>query len=164
MIEDASFWIKKLDLTPHPEGGYYKETYQSQDIVKEKALPFRFQDDRSFSTAIYYLLDRCVSKFHRLKSDEIWHYYYGGSLTIYIINSKGELEENRLGLNLDQKESPQIMVPHGSWFGAKLNNPSGFALVGCTVSPGFHFNDFVLADHTLSEQFPQYAEIIKELT
>ncbi len=145
--------IQYLDLHPHPEGGYYRETYRAAARIAEL--------DRSYATAIYFLLKSDqVSAFHRIKSDEIWHFYRGSSLTIHVINDAGEYQPLNLGPGAFQR-----VVSAGSWFGATVDEPDSFALVGCTVAPGFDFADFEPGDQeTLLKQFPQHAELIKRLT
>ena len=102
--------------------------------------------------------------FHRIKSDELWHYHAGSSLSIYVLESNG-LTIFKLGPHLEQDESLQVMVPAGCWFGAKVNDPNSYTLSGCTVAPGFDFNDFELANReTLLKTFPAHHRIIEQLT
>lgn len=165
-MRDAQYWLEKLKLLPHPEGGFFIETYRSEEVYHEKHLPERFTGERNISTSIYYLLenDQC-SKLHRIKSDEMWHFYDGSGLIIYAIDAKGNLTENKLGLNCDEGDSPQVLIKAGDWFGAKLNKPGTYCLAGCTVSPGFHFEDFEMGDRkNLLELFPQHEDIILKLT
>lgn len=165
-MRDAVYWIRKLKMLPHPEGGFFKETYRSEELLPGKHLPERFSGDRNISTSIYFLLEneQC-SKLHRIKSDEMWHFYEGCGLIIYAIDAKGILTENKLGLNCDEGESPQVLIKAGDWFGARLNKPGTYCLAGCTVSPGFHFEDFEMGNREkLLESFPEHAEIIKLLT
>jgi uncharacterized protein len=161
----AEYWIKHLQLFPHPEGGYYKETYRSKEVVVQMALPERFSGVRNFSTAIYFLLrstDR--SLFHRIKSDELWHFYAGGSLTIYVLNDGG-LTTYLLGSDVAHGQSLQVVIPANSWFGATVNEPESYVLSGCTVSPGFDFNDFELGSRdALLQQYPQHQALIRALT
>ncbi len=162
-MNTVEYWIKHLELQPHPEGGFFKETYRASEIIS--ALPDRFEGGRNFSTAIYFLLrskDRSV--FHRIKSDELWHFYDGSCLSIYVLTSQG-LKVHRLGANLEMGESLQVVVPANSWFGARLESPNSFALCGCTVSPGFDFQDFEMADRQkLLMEFPDHEKIITELS
>ena len=162
----AADWIASLSLVPHPEGGFYRETYRAQELVAAGHLPARFGGARACSTAIYFLLpgDQ-VSAFHRIKSDELWHFYAGGALTLTLIHSDGRLEEHRLGPDPDRGERFQVLVPTGSWYGAVTDDPSGYALVGGTVAPGFDFADFELADRqTLLASYPQHRQTILRLT
>ena len=157
--------INFYNLLPHPEGGYYKETYKSDEIINRSALPNRFDGDRVFSTAIFFLLERGdFSAFHRIKSDECWHFYSGGTLLVYIIEADGQMEIIRLGNDIENRELFQYVVPANCWFASIPAPESDFSLAGCTVSPGFDFNDFEMAEaNKLIEQFPQHAEIINAL-
>ncbi|MFZ6010156.1 MAG: cupin domain-containing protein [Bacteroidota bacterium] len=164
-IRTADYWIQTLGMQAHPEGGFYKETYRSAEEIQAQALPGRFNASRSFSTAIYFLLrseDRSV--FHRIKSDELWHFYEGSSLTIYILDERG-VTSLKLGRNPDKGESLQIVVPANRWFGALVDNRDSYNLSGCTVAPGFDYHDFELAERSaLLRQFPDAASIINKLT
>ena len=166
MEQESKYWIEKLGMQKHPEGGYYKEVYRSDEIISHQTLPSRFEGDRCFSTSIYFLLEsNSFSAFHRIKSEEIWHFYKGTSLTLFIITEDGRLILMQLGDNIDNGEHLQIVVPRNAWFAAQVNTNSSFTLVGCTVSPGFDFNDFELADCSkLCEEFPQYKKNIKKMT
>ena len=158
--------IEKLELLPHPEGGYYKEVYRSEAIIKRDALPSLFRGDRAISTLIYYmLLGVDFSAFHRIKSDEIWHFYKGETLLIHEINIEGQYFAHRLGSNIENGDNFQVIIPAGSWFAAELESKCLFALVGCTVSPGFDFEDFEMANRNeLINTFPKYEEFIVKLT
>jgi predicted cupin superfamily sugar epimerase len=157
--------IQKYNLELHPEGGWYKQTYKSNEEIEADALPGRFGANRSFSTAIYFLLEKeNFSAFHRIKSDECWHFYAGDPLLIYIIEQNGELEVISLGNDLENGQSFQYVVPANCWFASRPAPGSEYCFVGCTVSPGFEFEDFELADGTeLSVMYPQHKSIIKEL-
>lgn len=161
----ADYFIKKLDLQKHPEGGYFKEVYRSEEKINSNALPQYFNGERNTSTSIYFLLKSDdFSSFHKIKSDEIWHYYQGSPLTIFIIIN-GKIEKLLLGNNPENGESFQQIVPKNSWFAACVNKPSSFSLVGCTVAPGFDFNDFELATRKeLLESYPTLHEKINKLT
>jgi uncharacterized protein len=165
-MKTGEYWIEKLEMDPHPEGGYFKEVYRSKESHKGEHLPERFGGDRSHSTSIYFLLkneDR--SKFHRIKSDELWHFYDGSSLTIYRITPDGKLISHVLGRDMENGESLQVVIPAGDWFGAVVNNKDSYALCGCTVAPGFHFEDFELAErNALSAEYPLHTDIITHLT
>ncbi|OGH58512.1 MAG: hypothetical protein A3G34_08590 [Candidatus Lindowbacteria bacterium RIFCSPLOWO2_12_FULL_62_27] len=166
MNEQAKFWIERLGLAPHPEGGFYRETYASSEKIRAGCLPSRFAGDRVFSTAIYFLLEgRQVSKFHRIQSDELWHFYDGHPLTLHLIDPAGAHSEIKLGRTGDGSEQPQAVVPAGCWMGASLAVPTGFALAGCTVSPGFDFQDFEMASRAdLVRTFPALRHVIDRLT
>lgn len=163
-MKDVNFWVKKMSLLPHPEGGYYKESYRCEESVGKNCVPERFPDKRNWSTAIYYLLESGdFSAFHRIKSDEIWHFYDGDPLAIYIINIDGNIEVKKLGISESHDILPQIVVPANSWFAAL---PLGsYTLAGCTVSPGFDFSDFEMAKkEILLNKYPDHSETIKKLT
>ncbi|RYD83083.1 MAG: cupin domain-containing protein [Sphingobacteriales bacterium] len=165
-MKDAQFWVSNLKLEPHPEGGYFKETYRSAEIIPKNALPNRFFGERNFSTSIYFLLEGSqFSALHRIESDEVWHFYDGTALSIFVIYGDGNLQEITLGNNPENGEVLQAVVPHGAWFGSRVKDKTGFALVGCTVAPGFDFEDFEMAERkALLEQFPQHSDIIHQLT
>ena len=165
-MTNAAYWIEKLQLIKHEEGGYYKEIYRSSLTVNKSQLPESFHGDRNFSTSIYFLLEeKQFSAFHQIASDEQWHFYAGNCLMIYEIEPDGKLTEHKLGNNPENAESFQIAIKAGSWFGSRLANGEGYALVGCTVSPGFDFEDFELAERkTLINEFPQHDDVIRKLT
>jgi predicted cupin superfamily sugar epimerase len=162
----AQYYIDKLGLTIHPEGGAFKETYRSDLIVPKHALPGAFQGSRNASTTIYFLLEEGqFSAFHQIASDEGWHFYDGEPLTVYEIRLDGKLIIHKLGRNLEAGETFQCMIKAGSWFGSRCEIENGFSLVGCTVAPGFDFVDFSLADRKeLTRQFSQHAVLIESLT
>ena len=165
-MKSPEYWINKLEMMPHPEGGYFKEVYRSQESHKADGLPNRFGGDRSHGTSIYFLLvgDQ-VSKFHRIKSDEIWHFYEGSAVTIYRITPAGKLLTTIVGRDFENGEELQAVIPFGEWFGAEVNDKGSFALVGCTVAPGFHFEDFELANcDDLEKEFPAEYDVIQKLS
>ena len=163
---NAEYFISALGLEKHPEGGYYREIYKTGDMIADNGLSNRFDGNRHLATSIYFLLKSGeVSRFHRLKSDELWYYHAGSSLTVYAIMQDGGLKEFRLGLNLEAGELPQVVIPKGCIFGAVVNGGNSFTLMGCMVSPGFDFADFeLLPREKLMTLFPQYAVIIGLLT
>lgn len=163
---DAQQIINQYKLLPHPEGGWYKETYKSTELIPKSALPQRFGGDRFFSTAIYFLLEKGnFSAFHRIKSDECWHFYMGDPLIIYVFEPSGEYKEIVLGANIENGEVFQYVVPANCWFASRPADNSRYCFVGCTVSPGFDFEDFELTDAApLVHQYPQYADLIRSLT
>ncbi len=162
---NAQYWVEKLDLLPHPEGGCYREMYRSSERFPANALPERFGKERVFSTAIYFLLQAGeFSAFHRIKSDELWHHYDGGDLEIICIHPDGELQILILGKN-SPNARPMHIVPHSTWFAARPLPDSEYALCGCTVSPGFDFADFEMAaQEDLRALFPLHADLIGALT
>lgn len=162
---NIEYWIDNLKLQSHPEGGYFRETYRAAEQIEKRCLPERFTEDRVFGTAIYFLLpgDQ-FSAFHRMKSDEIWHFYIGDPLTLHIITAEGEYYTRRLGTDLTSPNF-QETVPAGAWLAAEVEGQKRFTLTGCTVAPGFEFKDFQLAERAaLQNQFPQYSEIIEKFT
>lgn len=164
-MHTAEFWIEHLNLQEHPEGGYYLQTYRSSETIGKTSLPSRFGGDRTFSTAIYFLLrSHDKSLFHRIKSDEIWHFYEGSPLTLYVLNEDG-ISLHKLGDHPERGESLQLVIPANAWFGATVDEPSRYTLSGCTVAPGFDFADFELANRKiLTAQFSEYEKIIELLT
>lgn len=159
------YFIKQLNLEPHVEGGYFKANFVSSENITSNDLRTKFEGERILWTSIYFLLrDGEVSNFHRLKSDEMWYYHAGSPLTIYMISPEGELTTHELGLNIENGEVPQVLVPKNYIFGSAMNN-EGFSLVGCMVSPGFEFKDFELFKRQyLLDLYPQYKEVIVKLT
>ena len=142
----AQYIIAKLNLIPHPEGGYYRETYRSDESISMNALPERYLGDRSFGTAIYFLLEsKDEHKLHKLKTDEIWHYYSGSALQMKI-QIGDEMKELILGNDLSKGEVPQILIPRDTWMIAKPIAGDSYTLVGCTTAPGFDFEDFEVMD------------------
>ncbi len=158
--------MDQLDLERHPEGGYYRETYRANVVVPEKVLPAGFAGPRNASTAIYYLLPAGhVSALHRIPSDEVWHWYAGGSLTIHMLDDDGRRHDIRLGQSIADACLPQVVVPAGVWFGATVDDPSLYVLAGCTVAPGFDFDDFEPGDRSvLRAQFPEHIALIESLS
>ncbi|TAH00143.1 MAG: cupin domain-containing protein [Sphingobacteriales bacterium] len=162
----ANYWIEKLQLELHIEGGAYRRSYEAALQLSPTILPNTFHGERPVATAIYFLLQaHQFSAMHRIASDELWHFYYGDALEVYEIKTDGSLLIHLLGNNPAGKEQFQAVVTAGSWFGSKVKAGGGYALVGCTVAPGFHFDDFELgARETLIKQFPQHKEVITTLT
>jgi len=165
-MKPANYWIESLHLMPHPEGGYFSETYRSVESITQNGLPDRFPGPRSISTAIYFLLEKNqFSALHRIRSDEIWHFYAGDSLQVHIIELNGDYTLKRLGKDPGNGESFQVTVSAGCWFGATVAVPGAYALVGCTVAPGFDFADFELANRqNLIQTFPFHKDLIESLT
>jgi predicted cupin superfamily sugar epimerase len=165
-MSEAERWINELQLRPHPEGGYFRETYRCNEVVPRAHLPSRFRGDRSFSTAIYFLLEGAdFSALHRIQQDEVWHHYDGSSLTVDVISPDGNHSAILLGKNVGGGERPQTVVKAGCLFGASLNDARSYALVGCSVAPGFEFDDFTLPGRDeLLDQYPQHRHVIERLT
>jgi hypothetical protein len=158
--------VKTLNLVAHPEGGYFKEIYRSRDIIPQNALPEGFSGDRAIATAIYFLIEKNnFSALHKIKSDETWHFYYGDTLEVIEIDETGILRSTAIGNNLLQGETFQYTVKANTWFGSRVKSGGNFSLVGCTVAPGFDFNDFELGTkEMLLQLFPNHIKIISEMT
>jgi uncharacterized protein len=147
MAKSAQYWIDKLNLIAHPEGGYYRETYHSELSIAREALPPQFTGARPVSTAIYFLLEgENFSAFHRLRSDELWHFYAGSPIAVHVIDPDGAYSEIQLGSDPEAGEVLQAAVKAGRWFASRVRDPRSFALAGCTVAPGFDFADFKLGN------------------
>jgi uncharacterized protein len=155
-MKNAEYYIKNLEMLPHVEGGYFKESFLSEEKVRE---------NKNLWSSIYFLLRTGeVSNFHRLKSDELWYYHDGEALTIYMISPGGELITKQLGINIEKGEVPQALVPKGYIFGSAMNN-EGFSLVGCMVAPAFEYEDFELFEREyLLNLYPKHKDIIIKLT
>lgn len=166
MSKSAQYWVEKLKLEPHPEGGYYRQTYRAGLVIGQEALPAQFTGARATATGIYFLLEgENFSAFHRLRSDEMWHFYAGGPVVVHVIADAGDYSEIHLGSDPEAGEVLQAVVPTGCWFASELMDPRSYALVGCTVSPGFDFDDFELAKRAeLVRLYPQQRELIERLT
>jgi hypothetical protein len=164
MHPNAKKYIKQLQLKKHPEGGYFKEVYRSGEIILPEHLPKRYKKFRNFSTSIYFLLEgKQFSSFHLLQSDELWHFYEGNAVLLYIINQKGKLSVKKLGR--DDGCEFQLTIEKQNWFAAEVENKKSFSLFGCTVSPGFDFDDFEMGRRDeLIKNFPQHSALIKRLT
>jgi len=158
--------IKTYGLQEHPEGGFFKETYRSKQLLKQSALNGSHSGDRYIATAIYFLLkSSSKSHFHRIRSDEIWHFYLGGPLNLVEITPDGRKIETKIGPNILQGEKLQYVVKAGHWFGAFPVESSPYSFVGCTVAPGFDFSDFELGTRDgLQSLFPTHQRIIEKLT
>lgn len=158
--------VEHLKLQAHPEGGFYKETYRSELVISDKALPKDFGGDRNSCTSIYFLIDKTnFSALHKIKSDEIWHFYAGDALEVIEITEEGELIKTLVGNKLNEGQVFQYTVKAGNWFGSRVAEGGNYSLVGCTVSPGFDFKDFEMAKkESLTKVFPEHENIIRELT
>lgn len=165
-MHTSKYFIEKLNLLPHPEGGFFKEIYKSEEKIHKDHLPERYNGHRHFATSIYFLLETGNrSKLHRIKSDELWYFHAGCSCTVVTIDDNGKLEEYKVGTNIEKGEQPQAIVTKGLWFGAYVNEPDSYSLVGCAVAPGFDFLDFEMGDREkLLQEFPQHKDIIIKLT
>ena len=164
--ETVDLLVARLNLKAHPEGGYYREVYRSKGQIPQTALGPGFTGPRNYSTSIYFLLTSDnFSSFHRIRQDEVWHFYLGSALHVHVIEPAGKLTTHVVGSNIAQGELPQVVVPAGCWFASGVSKSDSFSLVGCTVSPGFDFDDFELANrNNLIGAFPQHASIITAFT
>jgi uncharacterized protein len=162
----ARYWIERLQLEAHPEGGYFRQTYRSDVMIAREALPLGFTGGRPTSTAIYFLLEgKNFSAFHRLRSDEMWHFYVGAPIAVEVIAPSGEHSSILLGPDLEAEQVPQAVVPAGCWFASHVADWKSFAVVGCTVAPGFDFEDFEMAERAeLVGKYPQHRDVIERLT
>jgi len=166
MIKKSKQWISKLNLNPHPEGGFYSEVYRSDETLLSSSIAKRYNTSHAISTSIYFLLEgNQFSAFHKIKSDELWHFYDGSSTKLYLISENGKLEIKNIGINIGKNEVPQITIPRNVWFAAEPIDEDSYTLVGCTVAPGFDFNDFELGEREhLLKEFPHHKELITRLT
>ncbi len=160
-MKDADYWIEKLELSVHPEGGYYREVYRSEETIPAAGLPSRYSGDRSFSTSIYYLLKgEDFSAFHRILSDEIWHFYTGAPLILHLIKPAGEYVAITMGTDEKGEFLFQFVIERGWWFAAEVKEKDSFSLVGCTVAPGFDFDDFRMGGEELAALFPAHRDLV----
>jgi len=165
-VTGAKLWIEGLQLRRHPEGGWFRENYRSEEVLAAAGLPRRFGGDRAFSTAIYFLLEgEDFSALHRIKQDEVWHFYDGSPLTLHVIDPEGRYSTIEVGRDLWAGEVPQAVVKAGCLFGATVNDTRSYALVGCTVAPGFDFADFEMPGlEELCRLYPRQRQVIERLT
>lgn len=159
MKVSAQYFIENLQLEEHPEGGFYASTFRSDHEIAVHNV------ERPLYTSIYFLLrSQDLSHLHRLKSDEIWYYHAGSSLTVHMIYPDGTYEAKKLGLNLDAGEVPQVAVPKNTIFGSSVDDEGTFSLVGCMVAPGFDFADFELfTQEELLADYPQHEAVIRKM-
>lgn len=155
MEKSANYWIEKLGLSKHPEGGYYRETYRNERKI----------EGRNLATNIYYLLpSHLSSRFHRLKYDEYWYFHYGSPMNLYFITKSGEFEKHILGDNPDEGQQLSLLVPGGTIFGGEVTKSESYILVSCNMSPGFHFDDFeMFTREEMIRKYPEQKDIIKKL-
>jgi predicted cupin superfamily sugar epimerase len=153
---NAEYWITKLNLKEHSEGGYFRETYRKKANI----------NGRDLATSIYYLLPSgMASKLHRLRNDEIWYYHLGAPIKIYFIKDHGIVEEHILGPDPDKDHVFSKVIPAETIFGAEVMEDNSFSLVSCNMSPGFEYKDFeLLSREKLINLFPQHKELIEKLT
>ncbi len=164
-LDRADELIERLGLVPHPERGYYVETYRAPLLVD--GLPAPFAGPHAAGTAIYFLVTRAqpTTYLHRLLADEIFHLYEGGPLDVLLLGPSGPGEVRRLGTNVAAGERPQVVIPAGTWFAAELTDGAPHCLIGCTVAPGFEFADFELATGPeLAARYPAHAARIARMS
>ena len=161
-MDEIEELVRRLNLAPHPEGGYFRETYRSAEHITLA----RYDGPRATSTAIYFLVTaESPSRLHRVKSDEIWHFYAGDALEMLQLHEDGAVETFTIGSSIRSGEVPQVLVPKGSWQGVRVVPGGRYGLVGATVAPGFDFNDFEMAERdSLLHHHPSHAELITALT
>jgi len=158
---------KKLSLEPHPcEGGWFVQTWRSEEVIPHAALPARYPGERAAGTCIYYLLEPgTFSEMHRLASDEIFHFYYGDPVEMLQLLPDGSARTVVLGNDLMRGQHPQLIVPKNVWQGSRLVQGGRVALLGCTVSPGFDYADYETGvREALLRDYPQPSELITVLT
>lgn len=162
----AHYWIKKLNLAEHPEGGWFSQVFRSSEQIGRAGLPDRFTGNRPVLSSIYYLLQKGqFSAFHRLKSIEVWNFFEGDPLTIHVIDPLGGLIEKTLGPDFDEGETFQAVIEAGNWFAAEHKGPEEFTLAGCTVAPGFEYEDMEIARRAeLLASYPQHRKIIERFS
>jgi len=166
MKEQVEALTKKLALEPHPEGGFFKETYRSEGFIAEANLNGTHEGDRSYATCIYFMLtSEAFSAFHKIRQDEIWHFYTGSPIILHMISPSGDYARIEVGNYVLYGQHPQFVVPAGYWFASEVKEKDSYSLVGCTVSPGFDFRDFELANREeLTSLFPKHQELIERLS
>jgi len=158
--------IKHFNLAPHPEGGYFRELYRSEEDLPASALPERYGSQRTFATSIYFLLKSGEpSRFHKLQSNELFYFHCGSPLTFHCLHEDGEYRKHVLGKNNLEDLCFQILIPRDTWFAAEVEEPESFSLIGCMVAPGFEFDDFELGTaQDLVPRYPEYRALIERLT
>ncbi len=156
----------KLGLVSHPEGGFFREIYRSEEKTPSQALPDRYTSNKSFATSIYYLITKdTFSAMHRLISDELVHFYLGAPALIAMLYPNGQVGKVVLGNDIPAGERPQILIPRDVWFGIRVIEPGDYTLTGTTVAPGFGFDDFELGRREeLISLYPQHRELITQFT
>ncbi|WP_338845200.1 cupin domain-containing protein [Massilia sp. W12] len=163
---DAAYYIETLQMQRHIEGGAYKEHYRAALTLPHSSLSAAHQGARNASTAIYFLLEHGeFSGFHKLASDEVLHFYDGAPMHVYEIDAAAQMHHHVLGRDLAAGQRFSLVIPGGHWFALRCETAQSFALIGCTVAPGFDFADFQMDDRaSLLAQFPQHAQLITEMT
>jgi len=163
---DARAVIKLLGLKPLPgEGGFYRETYRSEEKILSRGLPERYGVDKHFSTAIYFLLTPdCFSAIHRITSDEVFHFYLGDPVIMLMLHENGKSENVILGRDIKDGQLVQHVVNAGVWQGSCLVDGGKWALLGTTVAPAFDFSDFELGKRQeLIRKYPDQKQLVEKL-
>ncbi|WP_414839457.1 cupin domain-containing protein [Carnobacterium sp. TMP28] len=158
--KSEKYWVEHLELTPHPEGGFFKSVSQPAEMYRVEG-----NYERPLYTSIYFLLNQeSPSHFHRLKSDEVWYFHTGDPLTVHMLYPDGHYDQVKLGDTLENDETLQFTVPKGVIFGSSVEEKGIYSLVSCMVSPGFDYEDFELFTQAeLLEDYPQHEQVIKKL-
>lgn len=164
--ERIQFLKEALQLQNHPEGGFFKEVYRSELELSQAAMGGLCSGKRNAATSIYFLITSdSFSSFHKIQQDEIWHFYEGATIDLHIISPAGVHRQIKIGAMPEKGELFQVTVPGNSWFAAKIEQEDSYALVGCTVAPGFDFDDFTLGRREeLTRRFPEHSSLINSLT
>lgn len=159
-------WIDRLSLQPHPEGGYWGPAFRADEQIRPAGLPERYRGVRELWSSIYFMVtEEGFSAFHRLQTDELWHFYTGDPLRLHLIHPDGRYESLVLGPDWEQEQVFQMLVRRETWFAAEVAEGGCFSLCGCTLSPGFAYADFALGQRDqLIQTFPAYARLITLLT
>lgn len=162
-METADYWIKHLNLKPHPEGGFYSEVFRSSINISSNELPYGYTGDRRVATSIYFMLrSEDISKMHRLKSDELWYFHSGASVRIYIIDHEGKKHVKFLGPKPENGESFCVRIPAGNIFAAEVTKANTHSLMSCVVAPGFDFDDFEMFEKDdLIQAYPKHTELFE---
>ena len=163
-MNTAGYWIQHLQLKPHPEGGFYKEEYRSNIEISTKELPIGYKTPRRIATSIYYLLrSEDISRFHRLRSDELWYYHSGSAIKIIYIDTEGKKHTHILGKNREKAEQFSLLIPGGCIFCAEVIDSNNFTLASCVVAPGFEFEDFEMFDkEDLIQAYPKHSGLFEK--
>ncbi len=165
-MKSAEYWIQHLQLMPHTEGGFFRETYRSNIPIPMDKLPRGFSEERKIVTSIYYLLrSEDVSKMHRLKSDEIWYFHCGSTMRIHMIDTEGNKHTFYLGDNYEKAESFSLLIPAGNIFCAEIVKNDSYCLVSCVVAPGFDYKDYeIFEQEDLLQAYPKHTDLITRFT
>jgi len=165
-MEDYRFYLDRLNMMAHPEGGFYRRNWQSllSGDLKDTTGKIVFASRPVGSSILYLLPSSMVCKWHRVKCDEMWHFYQGVALRMYSLTPQNGLEIQVLGTDIAHGELPQIIIPRNTWIAAELAEDHDFSLCGCTLWPAFSYTDFELAEPAaLADDFPAHRDIIERI-